>query len=32
MQEINMSNFVQITENEVHMYAKLEHMNMHECL
>jgi hypothetical protein len=32
MLETNMKFFVQVTEHEVHMYAKFEHMNMHECL
>jgi hypothetical protein len=32
MQETNMINFVKVTEHEVYMYAKFEHMNMHECL
>jgi hypothetical protein len=29
MQETNMSNFVQITEHEVHMYANMQCINMH---
>jgi hypothetical protein len=32
MQETNMINFVQATEYDVHRYAKIQHMNMHECL
>jgi hypothetical protein len=32
MQEINMTNFVQATEYDVHIYAKILYMNKHECL
>jgi hypothetical protein len=32
MQETNMSNFIQATEDDVHMYAKLEYFGIYRSL
>jgi hypothetical protein len=32
MQETNMSNFVQVIEDDVHMYAKLEYLGIYRSL